>query len=179
VANSAPGPGWYRDLEGRLCWWDGQAWGPAAPEQSEEDSGRTTAVLSHLGVLVGGFPLPLIMRQAEGPRNRFVRHHASEALNFQLTFLIVWLAGFVAVALIGAMHAGRPRSGRGLPAGALGVFALLWVLIIANLALSIRGCIRASRGEWWRYPVSIRFVRGARPKGPAGGRPVPTASPLA
>ena len=31
------------------------------------------------------------------------------------------------------------------------------------LALSIVGMIRASRREWWRYPVNIRFVRGARP----------------
>ncbi len=117
MADSAPDPGWYRDRDGRLRWWDGQAWGPTAPEQSEEDSGRTVAVLSHLGVLVGGFPLPLIMRQAEGPRNGFVRHHATEALNFQLTFLLVWVAGFAAVAVIGAFDAGRPRSGRGLPAG--------------------------------------------------------------
>jgi uncharacterized Tic20 family protein len=35
--------------------------------------------------------------------------------------------------------------------------AFAWIL-----TCSIIGAVRARRGEWWRYPANIRFVRGAR-----------------
>lgn len=121
-------------------------------------------MLSHLGVLAGGFIVPLIIRLTEGNKNEFVRHHATEALNFQITFMIAWLTGFVLFAVAAVSSGGH----RGLPVAVVVVWLVMVVLYFVNLGLSILGCIRASQEKWWRYAVSIRLVRGARPRVDAG-----------
>lgn len=158
----APPPGWYPDPTGSLRWWDGWQWGPAAPPRSEVDDGKTLAVVTHLGVLAAGFILPLVVRLTEGRKNAYVRHHATEALNFQITFMIAWFVGFAAYAglLITSVH-----SDSSPPVWVLVIFLVMMSLMLANFALSILGCVRAGQGRWWRYPFAIRFVRGARPKG--------------
>jgi uncharacterized Tic20 family protein len=118
------------------------------------ESGRTLALVSHLGVLAGGFPLPLVIRLTEGKENEFVRHHSAEALNFQITFMIAWLSVFV-VFFASALA--------DIDSAFLALFFLVAMpLWIANYAFSILGAVRASQKKWWRYPISIRFVRGAR-----------------
>ncbi|MDQ6649519.1 MAG: DUF4870 domain-containing protein [Actinomycetota bacterium] len=157
-----PPAGWYADATSALRWWDGRQWGPAAPAVSVTQSGRTLALLSHLGQFAGNVLLPLIVRQTEGKRNEFVRHHATEALNFQITFMIVWLGIFAllfSTALLSPVrHSTRP------PATVIIVFPFLFLLFFAAIGLSILGCVRASQERWWRYPVSLRLVRGARPR---------------
>jgi uncharacterized Tic20 family protein len=160
----APPPGWYLDPAGAQRWWDGWQWGPAAPMRSESADGKTLALVAHLGFLGVGPVLPLVLRLTEGKRNAFVRHHATEALNFQLTYLLVFLVGFVA--FVGTSVASTPPTGRAtaVPPVFFVVFAAMMVAGVANLAFSVLGCVRASQERWWRYPVSIRFVRGARPR---------------
>jgi uncharacterized Tic20 family protein len=159
AVTTPPPPGWYLDPVGSLRWWDGLQWGPSAPVQSEEQAGKTLGLVAHLGVLASGFPLPLVIRLTEARKNAFVRHHATEALNFQITFMIVWFALFGALFAVGATSSGDTA-----PTGVLVMFALLFALFAANLVLSILGCVRASQERWWRYPVSIRFVSGSRPR---------------
>jgi uncharacterized protein len=151
-----------------MRWWDGTAWGPAAPPWSfgrgeagdPVQEGSTLSVLSHVGYFVAGFILPLIFRLTEGRKNEYVRHHSTEALNFQLTWFAGWVTGFVAVfvSLIAF------SDGDGNPTV---WFFLIWfgmaALYVTGAVFSVIGAIRAGRGEWWRYPVNIRFVRGARP----------------
>jgi uncharacterized Tic20 family protein len=158
----APPAGWYSDPDGAQRWWDGMQWGPAAPVRSEVDDGKTLGIITHLGVLAAGFVLPLVIRLTEGKKNAYVRHHAAEALNFQITFMIAWIAGFVAYA-IGLF--GSAQSSSSPPAWVLIIFVTMMVLMLANFVFSILGAVRAGQGRWWRYPINIRFVRGARPKG--------------
>ena len=95
-AGAAP-PGWYPDPEGRVRWWDGEQWGPL-PQGGEGGGGgttsdsRTTAMLAHLLGIFTGFLGPLVIYLLNGEKDPFVRHHAAEALNFQLTMLIAWFA---------------------------------------------------------------------------------------
>lgn len=114
------------------------------------------AVLSHVGFFVLSVVLPIIVRETEGKTNEFARHHSTEALNFQLTFLIGWLISFLLFFLV-AFSLGW------------GAVVVLFLVMFGMFALSafwsIKAAIRASRGEWWCYPVSIRFVRGAHPAG--------------
>jgi uncharacterized protein len=156
VMQPPPPPGWYPDPTGAQRWWDGAQWGPAAPVASEAESGKTLATLAHLGILAGSFPLPLIIRLTEGRKNAFVKHHATEALNFQITFMIFWLG------LFAVLSAATPSHTSHLSAGQAVLFACLPLAFLGNFVLSILGCVRASQQLWWRYPVSIRFVRGAR-----------------
>jgi uncharacterized Tic20 family protein len=159
---TAPPAGWYPDPTGAQRWWDGWQWGPTAPPRSEAADGKTLAIIAHLGVLAAGFLVPLVLRLTEGKKNAFVRHHATEALNFQLTFMLVWLAGF---GLLIGTSLGEPTGHtQSAPAGVLVVFGAMMLLFLANFVFSILGCVRASQERWWRYPISIRFVRGAAPR---------------
>jgi uncharacterized Tic20 family protein len=46
--------------------------------------------------ILAGVVLALVKRLTEGKKNEYVRHHSTEALNFQLTLLIIWIGGIVA-----------------------------------------------------------------------------------
>jgi uncharacterized Tic20 family protein len=120
-------------------------------------------VLSHVGMFILAVILPLIFRQTEGKTNRYVRHHATESLNFQLTFLIVWIGGIITVVAITASTSDSNGDNSGwivLP------FLVLFALYGACAVLAIIGAVRAGQRRWWRDPIRIPFVRGT---GRAGG----------
>ena len=149
-----------------MRWWDGQVWGPPLPSagvshatplhQTDEQRGSALALFSHLGFAAGWFIPALVIRVAASADNPYVRHHSTEALNFQILFLVVWNALLFPIVFLGILDDGPTWIAFGLP---LAAFACA----IANVVLSIRGAIQAGRGVWWRYPVSLRLVRGARP----------------
>jgi len=87
-----------------------------------------------------GFVAPLIVLLVFGPRSAFVRAHAVESLNFNLTWLLYGIiAVILAFVLIG--------------------FLILAVLGIAYVVLVIIASVRANNGQMYRYPATIRFVR--------------------
>ena len=111
------------------------------------DAERGTAVLAQVLGLVGivatgfGWVGPLVVYLTAKPQQTFVRHHAAESLNFQLTLLIAWVASFVLMlVLVGFLTA-----------------VVVW---FSGLILPILAAVAANRGEWYRYPLSIRFVSG-------------------
>ena len=141
-----PPPGWYPDAQGVTRWWDGQQWGapvpaPGAPAGSTTDP-KTMAMLAQLLGIFTGFLGPLIIFLVNGDKDPFVKHHSTEALNFHLTVLIAEVVSAVLMlVLIG--------------------FLTFFVVWIVALVFSIQATIAANRGEWYRYPISIRFVSGA------------------
>jgi uncharacterized protein len=164
----AVAPGWYPDPTGALRWWDGGAWGPLASGVARPPQpNKALAVISHLGPIFGGFILPLVIYLAADKNDRYVHHHASEGLNFQLTYLIVTLGGLVLFFATFAILAATAGSGGGVAVG-VGGFVLVWLLFMAlavvGWVFAIIGAIHASQGKWWRYPICIRFVPGAVPE---------------
>ncbi len=153
-----PTAGWYPDQFQTMRWWDGQRWGAAAPPPPASDNSRLWVMLAHLSAFIGGWILALIIRQTEGKKNPFVKHHSTEALNFQITFMIPYLVcviGFVLTANLS--NPGHYTFGVGLV-----VFGLLaFALFVGHAVFAVIGCVKASRGQWWRYPINIRFVGGA------------------
>ena len=121
------------------------AYGTAAPGRSDA---RTMALFAHLGVFVGGFIVPLIIYATIGNQDPFVRHHASEALNFSLTYLLFALVGMI-LSLVT------------LGIGFIVFFPLLMIAVVLHIVFAIMGAMKSNAGEWWRYPVNIRFVKGA------------------
>ena len=113
---------------------------PLPPEQE-----RLWAMLAHLLSFVAayialGFVAPLIILIIFGPRSAYVREHAVESLNFNLSWLIYAIvAGILAILLIG--------------------IPILVVLGIAYVILVIIASIRANNGQLYRYPATIRFVK--------------------
>jgi uncharacterized Tic20 family protein len=167
VGAEQPPPGWYSDGQG-LRWWSGTQWGPVAPSPAIVDTrspaaGKTWAIVSHLGMFAGGFILPLAIYLAQKDQNDFVRHHARESLNFQLTILLVQLLTmpFFFVTFFASLPADS-NTNAGPPAGFFAFFAIYAVIAIGAIVLSIFGAVRASQLVWWRYPVRIPFVRASR-----------------
>ena len=169
---STAAPGWYPDPAGYIRWWDGRAWGPVAAPPGPPpppQPNKAMAILSHLGPVVGGFILPLILYLVTDPRDLYTRHHASEGLNFALTIMIGWVAAFAVffVAVIGGAAVAGASSGAAGAGFGIGFIALwlgMFALIVGCWVFAIVGAVQASKGVWWRYPICIRFVKGAAPK---------------
>ena len=158
-STSLPPAGWYEDGTRQLSWWDGTAWGPFAPlsaaaPRSYVDEGRTLSVLCHLSYFIFSIFFALIVRATEGGQNPYTRHHATEALNFQLTLVIAIIGSWV-VAMFGAFLGS-------FEIVVITLLALGLAIVICGIVFSIVAAVAASRGEWYRYPVSLRMVSGAR-----------------
>jgi uncharacterized protein len=108
------------------------------PAQGNSDE-QTMALLSHLGGLLLGFLGPLIVYLIKKDESAYVRHHATEALNFQIT---VFIAAMVSSVLMFVVVG----------------FLLLPVVAVVDIVLCIMAAMAANRGEWYRYPISIRLV---------------------
>ncbi len=114
--------------------------GGFGPTQDE----KTWALIAHVGTFVAawfamGFLCPLLVMLTKGNESAFVRRHAVESLNFQISLLIyLVVSGVLVLILVGI-----------LMLIAVGIFALV-VIILAT--------IKAANGEEYRYPLCIRLV---------------------
>jgi len=103
---------------------------------------RTMAMLAHLLGIVTGFVGALViwLINKDKPDNSFVTDQAKEALNFQITLAIVYVAGIVLSVIL------------------IGIFINMaaW---IASLVLSIIGGMKANEGVAYRYPFALRLIK--------------------
>ena len=107
------------------------------PPTSDE---KTMAILSHVLCFVAWFVAPLVIFLIKKDESAFVRAHAVESLNFQITIAIAYIISFwLMFIFIG--------------------FILMFFLGIAALVLIIIATIRASEGKLYKYPFSIKFVK--------------------
>ena len=155
-------PGWYQDPSGARRYWDGRRWGAYAAPQPPQDAvypraasaphgtaSTTAAVIAHVGGLFGIW-VPLVVYLVTERSDRFNRGQAAEALNFQLTALIAVIAVIAGGSVLAVATLG------------LGLIAIVPVPAaggVLHVVWCIKGAVVASRGEWWRYPISIRMVR--------------------
>jgi uncharacterized Tic20 family protein len=139
-------PGWYPTGDGWQQYWDGYQWtehrAPLHPQtQTQSPSAgndNNMALFVHLGGALLGILVPIVMYIAKKDESPFVRHHSLEALNFHIT---VWIASVVSLVLILVV---------------IGIFMLI-AIVIGFYVLSVVAAIAASRGEWYRYPMTIRI----------------------
>lgn len=152
-----PPPGWYPDGQDRLRWWDGHSWTPNVAVRPPD---RTWATISHVTVFALAVIGPLVIYLTAGRTDRFVKHHAAEALNAQIWFAIGWNAVLIPLIIAGVVNgeAGPP----GWMFTAVPIAMVIWACMAG---FAIRGIVQASRGVWWRYPLPFRFVRGSVAKG--------------
>jgi uncharacterized Tic20 family protein len=113
---------------------------------SEKD--RTLGMLCHLLGIFTGFLGPIVIWLVQKDRCTFLDHHGREALNFQLTILLVMMclgsATFVLMFVF---------------VGVLLIPVLIAVPVLAIVA-EILAALAAQKGEWHRYPFCLRLVRG-------------------
>ncbi len=117
---------------------------PAYQVISEED--KSLAMLCHLLGIFTGFIGPLILWLVKKDSSAFVGHHGREALNFQITLMLVMLGlGSVTVVLMFVV------------VGIL-LVPVLFIVPILALVAEIIAAVAAQKGEWHRYPCCIRLI---------------------
>lgn len=118
---------------------------PAPIPMSESDS-RMWAMLVHLSTFTGlitgiGFLIaPIIIWQIQKDKSAFIDYHGKEAVNFQITIAIASAISFLLTFIV------------------IGAFLLIIVGIVW-LVFSIIAAIKANNGEYYRYPLTIRFIK--------------------
>ena len=123
---------------------DGSAFPPPQPQQEQlqgpSQDEKTWGLLAHLGALMLGFWAPLIVLIAKGNTSPWVRAHAVESLNFQITvFIALMVSAVLCIVLVG--------------------FVMLAVVGIGALVLEVIAGLQASNGGFYRYPMTIRLVK--------------------
>ena len=111
---------------------------------------RNWALAAHVGTFVAawfamGFIAPLLIMLTIGSESPFVRKHAVESLNFQISLLIYIVAGFLITLVTFGI-------------GALVVVPVAIVIGIFALVVIILATIKAANGEDYRYPLCLRLV---------------------
>lgn len=105
------------------------------PTQDE----KTMALLSHILTLVAGFVAPLIIFLLKKDESEFIRRHAAESLNFQISITIYAIGAAILIFVV------------------VGIF-LLFAIGIAAFVLAILATVKASEGKDFKYPLTLRLV---------------------
>lgn len=112
---------------------------PETSSQVISNDDRNIATVTHLGGTVFSFIPALIVWILKKDDSIYISDQAKEALNFQITVLIAqFVAGILAFILIG--------------------FLFMFIIWLANVVLCIIAAISTSRGEKYRYPLTLRLI---------------------
>ena len=112
----------------------------AQPKSEVSQDAKNLAMLCHLLGLITNFLGPLILWLLKKEDNAFIDSNGKEALNFQLTVMFAMItAGILTFLCIGAL--------------------LMPVVMVLDIVFSIIACVKASKGEDYRYPLCIRLVK--------------------
>jgi uncharacterized Tic20 family protein len=119
---------------------------PAQPLSPESD--KTAAMWAHIGGVIGFLPSLIIwlVLKDRGPRTNV---EGKEALNWQITFTIIYVALWIAFDIIGLVFWPLLFLGWLLP--------LAWWIL--NVVFSIMGGMRVNAGGSYRYPFNFRFIK--------------------
>ena len=115
---------------------------PPPPPGGVAQEDKTLAMLTHLSGIILGFIVPLIiwLINKDKADKGWLNDQAKEALNFQITLLIIYVAGIIlSVILIGAL-----------------INLAAWV---ACIILSIMAALKANEGATYRYPFALRLIK--------------------
>ncbi|QXJ24935.1 DUF4870 domain-containing protein [Actinomadura graeca] len=122
---------------------------PHGPPGQVQGNDPTWAIFTYMGVLLVGFLAPLIIYFVKKRESAFIRFHAAQSLNFQITLLIHLLA-VAAVCVPPAIAAENP------------VFLVPLILpylelLIGQWVFLILGAVKAGKGECYRFPTFFCF----------------------
>ena len=115
----------------------------ALAEVSAQPGGndKIWSMLSHLSALFGvGIILPLVVYLAMRSESDYAASNAREALNFHISVFIYVLCCIPLMFVL-----------IGIP--------LAIVIGLGSVVLAIIAAVKASKGEWYRYPLTLRLVK--------------------
>ncbi len=108
-----------------------QPYGGQAQSLSPADE-KLWATLIHIGGILFNWIPALVGYLVLKDRGPFIRSHTATALNFQITLFIGYVVGWI-LSIVGI---GR----------------------VLNIVFSIIAAIKANQGQFYTYPVAIKFV---------------------
>ena len=115
--------------------------------QGTDKQAYTWGMLCHLAALAGfiGIPFgnvigPLVIWLIKKDEFAFVDDNGKESLNFQISVTICALVAAILIVVV------------------IGIFLLI-ALAVADLVFIIMAAVKASKGETYRYPLSIKFLK--------------------
>jgi len=111
----------------------------AAPQPLNPSDEKMWATLVHVGGIFFGFLPALVGYLVLKDRGPFVRAHTATALNFQLTLLIAEVVGWLTSWLI------------------IG-FVIVLAVYVVKIVFSIIAAVKANQGQWYTYPLAIKFL---------------------
>ena len=107
---------------------------------------RMWGMFCHLSALAGFIiPFgniigPLVIYSLKKDEYTFVADQGKESLNFQISVMVYLLIGLVTIVLL------------------VGIAVLILIPFI-SLILTVLASVRANDGEYYRYPLCIRFIK--------------------
>ncbi len=100
---------------------------------------KNIATITHLGGILFSFIPSLIVWLLKKDDSEYIAAQAKEALNFQITVLLAqFVSGVLVFILVG--------------------FVLLGLIWAVNIVLCIIAAISTSKGETYRYPLTLRLI---------------------
>ena len=108
---------------------------PAEP--LSKDAERFWAIAVHAFGIIFEFFAPLLGYLLLKDRGPFIRHHVIESLNFGLNMLLLYVV--LAISVVG--------------------WLFFWVPPIIWVIFRIIAAYKASLGEFYRYPWTIKFIK--------------------
>ena len=128
-----------------------------AYDRSADSSERTYALFTHLvgfvSISSGGIPFlgligTIIMWRIKAAESPFLDDHGREATNFQLSLIFYTLLGVIfTIVTVGL--------------GALLAIPGMIALVVLSIIGQVRGAMAANRGEYYRYPCCVRFIKAS------------------
>lgn len=117
------------------------AYGPGSAQfWHANESERSTALWTHVGAIFLGWLLPLIMFLVKKDESPFVRENARQSLNFQLTLIIAYfVSGLLMFVVVGYF-----------------LYLAVW---ICSIIFQIIAAVAANKGECYKIPMTIPFVK--------------------
>jgi hypothetical protein len=105
---------------------------------TKDTNNRALNILTHILALFFSFLAPLIILIVS--EDKLTKKHSREALNWQISLIIYEIISVILMlVLVG--------------------FVLLFVVEILNLIFCIMAAIRASEGNFYKYPLTIKFLK--------------------
>ncbi|WP_412872983.1 DUF4870 domain-containing protein [Curtobacterium flaccumfaciens] len=114
--------------------------GYTPPQPMRPEDQRLWATLTHIGGIFFTVVVPPVAYLVLRDRGGFVREHTRVALNFHITMAIAYFVG----SLTSVFGVG---------------FLIILAAAIVSLIFSIMAAIAANQGQFYRYPLSIEFIK--------------------
>ena len=136
---------------------------------------NTNAFLIHISAFAGYlFPLgsiiaPLILWQTLKERSGFLDEHGKEAVNFNISFglYIFILSASIFPFFFGSFfnmldNVDHIDFGVDIGSGIFGIFGIVSIasfVVLAKIALIVIAGLKANKGESYKYPFTIKFIK--------------------